>query len=373
MSRVSNLIKEIRDRLNELELLNQSSFPEITAPAVDISATNLRISDSSISLNKTDFQISKSKLIELCSLIVNHIGSEINIKPYVEIFDPNRCNTYCIVKEIPRREKFLKEDENLYYDLSSKKYYSQCRMPKDKCNNNYCARHTGITQTDVSKMKILTDSKYILLLDISVKEYCKMYLSRLSPAQPPNSGPAASTTRPAPAASTTRPAPATASQKSRVLKKDPAPILPPKPKEPLSSESESDSDSTSETSDSSVSEVDMIVSKVIETLKPAPSRAPAPSPSRAPAPSPSRAPTPSPSPESDSGSDSDPEDSDDCMLDADEIHDEDGNTYYIDESKSVIKLDDDGYGVRLGILKEFKSGSLFYKNKRWKIDYFPKK
>ena len=25
------------------------------------------------------------------------------------------------------------------------------------------------------------------------------------------------------------------------------------------------------------------------------------------------------------------------------------------------------------MLKEFKSGTIFYKNKRWKIDYFPKK
>ena len=49
------------------------------------------------------------------------------------------------------------------------------------------------------------------------------------------------------------------------------------------------------------------------------------------------------------------------------------NTYYIDEAKSVIKLDEEGYGIRLGMLKEFKSGNLFYKNKRWKIEYFPKK
>jgi hypothetical protein len=61
------------------------------------------------------------------------------------------------------------------------------------------------------------------------------------------------------------------------------------------------------------------------------------------------------------------------MLDADEIHDEEGNTYYIDEAKSVIKLDEEGYGERLGMLKENKSGNLFYKNKRWKIEYFPKK
>ena len=344
MSRVSKLIKEIRDRLNELESLNHSSFQEITPPSVDISANHLRISDSCISLNATDFQISKSKLIELCNLIVNHTGSEINIKPFVETIDPNRCNSYCIVKEIPRREKFLKEDENLYYDyISSKKYYSQCRMPKDKCNN-YCARHTGITQTDVSNMKILTDSKYILLLDISVKEYCKMYLSRLAPVSVDPTG-SVDPVDPVVSVAVAVAVVAGSSVKkvsTSSVKKVSSPILPPKAKEPLSSESEVESDS-----DSSVSEVDMIVSKVSELLKP----------------------SLSPSSESES----DPEDSDDCMLDADEIHDEDGKTYYIDESKSVIELDDDGYGVKIGILKELKSGSIFYKNKRWKIDYFPKK
>jgi len=354
MSRVSKLIKEIRDRLNELESLNHSSFQEITPPSVDISANHLRISDSCISLNETDFQISKSKLIELCNLIVNHSGSEINIKPFVETIDPNRCNSYCIVKEIPRREKFLKEDENLYYDyISSKKYYSQCRMPKDKCNN-YCARHTGITQTDVSNMKILTDSKYILLLDISVKEYCKMYLSRLTPA--PAVAPAVSVdpvvaVAVVEASSVLKKVPASSVLKKvsgSIVKKVSSPILPPKAKEPLSSESEVESESESD-SDSSVSEVDMIVSKVSESLKPSVSLSPS------------------------IESESDPEDSDDCMLDADEIHDEDGKTYYIDESKSVIELDDDGYGVKIGILKELKSGSIFYKNKRWKIDYFPKK
>ena len=336
MSKVSKLIKEIRDRLNELEsLLNPSQLGEIPPSVIDISRNNFLISDSCISLNATDFQISKPKLIEFCNLIVNEGCSEINIKPYVETFDPNRCNSYCIVKEIPRREKFLKEDENLYYDLSSNKYYSQCRMPKDKGKSNHCARHTGIKQTDVSKMKILTDSKYILLLDPSIKEYCKMYLSRTSPIHFSNSAPALAALA-APAA------PAT--QKSSVLKKAPAP----KPKEPLSSESE----------ESDISEVDMIVSKVIETLKPVPAPAPAILESES---------------ESESSSDSDPEDSDDCMLDADEIQDEDGKIYYIDESKSVIELDENNYGVKIGMLKEFKSGSIFYKNKRWKIDYFPKK
>ena len=347
MSKVSKLIEEIRDRLNELELLtNPSSFTEITHNVVDIS-----ISDSSISLNKTDFQISKSKLIELCSLIVKDSNREINIKPFVETFDPNRCNCYCIVKEIPRRDKFLNEDENLYYDKSIKKYYSQCRMPKDKCNNNYCARHIGTNQIDVSNMKILTNSKYILLLDASVREYCKTYLSTslITPVPAPPPAPALSQisarvqilkSTPSPASQVPSILKKASAQATKALKKAPAPAPAPTPKEKeqISSDSEAESDPSSETS-----EVDMIVSKVIESLKPVPE------------------------------SDSDPEDSDDGMLDADEIHDEDGKTYYIDESKSVIELDEDGYGVRLGILKEFKSGSLFYKNKRWKIDYFPKK
>jgi hypothetical protein len=113
----------------------------------------------------------------------------------------------------------------------------------------------------------------------------------------------------------------------------------------LKENSDIESSSDSENESGSDSEVDMIVSKVRDSLKPAPSKE----------------------------SDSDHEDSDDCMLDADEIHDEEGNTYYIDEAKSVIKLDEEGYGIRLGMLKEFKSGNIFYKNKRWKIEYFPKK
>jgi hypothetical protein len=230
-------------------------------------------------------------------------------------------------------------------------------MPKDKCNN-YCARHTGITQTDVSNMKILTDSKYILLLDILVKEYCKMYLSRLAPVSVDPTGSvdpvdpvvavaivSGSSVKKVSTSSVKKVSTSSVKKVSAsIVKKVSAPILPSKAKEPLSSESEVESDS-----DSSVSEVDMIVSKVSESLKPSVSLSPS------------------------SESESDPEDSDDCMLDADEIHDEDGKTYYIDESKSVIELDDDGYGVKIGILKELKSGSIFYKNKRWKIDYFPKK
>jgi hypothetical protein len=373
MSRISNLIEEIRNRLKELELLtNPSSFPEIPPHVVDISINNLRLSDSSISFNKTDFQISKAKLIELCSLIVKGSNTEINIKPFVETFDPNRCNCYCIVKEIPRRDKFLNEDENLYYDKVTRKYYSQCRMPKDKCNNNYCARHIGTNQIDVSNMKILTNSKYILLLDTSVREYCKMYLSTSLitpvPAPPPAPGLSPisahvqvlkSNVTPVTAVTPVTHVPSilkkASAQATKALKKVPVP----KVKEPISSDSDPDSDPSSETS-----EVDMIVSKVIDTLKPA-SAASAAS---------SAAPAAACESELDSDSEpEDPEDSDDCMLDADEIHDEAGNTYYIDESKSVIKLDEDGYGVRLGMLKEFKSGNLFYKNKRWKIDYFPKK
>jgi hypothetical protein len=192
-------------------------------------------------------------------------------------------------------------------------------------------------------MKILTDSKYILLLDSSVKEYCKMYLSRLAPDSVDPVDPVDSVAV-VPASSVKKQASSVKKVQASSVKKVSAPILPPKAKEPLSSESEVESDS-----DSSVSEVDMIVSKVSESLKPSVSLSPS------------------------SESESDPEDSDDCMLDADEIHDEDGKTYYIDESKSVIELDDDGYGVKIGILKELKSGSIFYKNKRWKIDYFPKK
>jgi hypothetical protein len=355
MSREQILINEIRDMLNKLEsLLNRDPDLEITY----IEPTNFRILDSTITINGTKFQITSAQRIELCKFVVNNTTSQINIKPFVETIDTSRCNCYCIVKEIDRREKFLSEGENLYYDESKNKYYSQCRMPSIKNNNNNCNRHTGSPQIDVSRMKILTNSSYNLSLDSSIKEYCKMYLESNEPKLTHVSAPKpAPVEKPIPVKKPVpvkKPIPV---KTPPVKKFDPVekPTLTPVPAPKLIESENSDIDSSSESESVSEAEVDMIVSKVIETLKPVPS------------------PAPSPNSESESESESDAEDSDDCMLDADEIHDEEGNTYYIDEAKSVIKLDEDGYGVRLGMLKEFKSGNLFYKNKRWKIDYFPKK
>lgn len=343
MSREQFLIKEIRDRLNELEsMLNKSP--------VHADPTNLRISDSTITSNGTIFPITEEQKIELCKFIVKTTDPQINIKRFVDKYEPSRCICYCLVKEIERREKFLSEGENLYYDESKKKYYSQCRMPCIKDNNNNCNRHTDSIQIDISRMKILTNPSYNLSLDQSIKEYCKMYLSpysssesdvlKPSPVEDPKPAvevhPKAAPVKKAPVEVRTKPAPV----KKAPVKK-PAAVEAPKLKE------NSDIESSSSSADSD-SEVDMIVSKVRESLKPAP-------------------------PEEESNSEAEDSDSDDCMLDADEIHDEEGNIYYIDEAKSVIKLDEDGYGVRLGMLKEFKSGNIFYKNKSWKIDYFPKK
>jgi hypothetical protein len=202
-------------------------------------------------------------------------------------------------------------------------------------------------------MKILTNPSYNLIVDSIIQNYCRSHLPNEAPVPPikltPVEAPVAVSPKqvqidipkkPAPIKATIevpkKPAPVKKNAVEPPKKPAPveAPVAVPKLKENSDIESSSDSDS----------EVDMIVSKVSESLK---------------------------APEDESGSDH--EDSDDCMLDADEIHDEEGNTYYIDEAKSVIKLDEEGYGIRLGMLKEFKSGNLFYKNKRWKIDYFPKK
>jgi hypothetical protein len=219
-------------------------------------------------------------------------------------------------------------------------------------------------------MKILTNSSYNLSLDQSIKDYCKMYLFSSSESEAPTQPQTVPSPKPAPVAPATKPAPVNKAPVAPATKAAPinkapvspatkaapinkAPVSPatkaaPINKAPVAAENsdiESASDSENESSSSSDSEVDMIVSKVSESLKSPPTE--------------------------ESGSEQ--EDSDDCMLDADEIHDEEGNTYYIDEAKSVIKLDEEGYGERLGMLKEFKSGNIFYKNKRWKIEYFPKK
>jgi hypothetical protein len=328
MSREQILINEIQTRLDELKSLFQTIPPTPTVEEPE----NFKFSDSILRMNDTVFKITPAQRIELCEFISRTLDKQINVKRFIEKIDPLRCNCYCLVKEIDRRNQFLKEGENLYYD--GKKYYSQCRMPSIPNNNNYCNRHTTSEKIDISRMKILTNDTFNLTLDSTIKTYCMSYL----PVQPP--------TQPAPVATQVAPAkkePDTVSKKapeaSPPIKKAPQKKAPPKKPAPKLKEN-----SDIESSSGSDSEVDMIVSKVSESLK---------------------------APEDESGSE--PEDSDDCMLDADEIHDEEGNTYYIDEAKSVIKLDEEGYGERLGMLKEFKSGNLFYKNKRWKIEYFPKK
>jgi hypothetical protein len=362
MSRQQTLISEIRERLNELEsLLNPTT---VHPPTVE-DPPNFQLSDSILKMYGTVFKITPAQRIELCKFISITTDQQINIKRFVETIDQSRCKCHCLVKEIDRREKFLTEGENLYYDEMKNKYYSQCRMPSIPNNNNFCNRHTDTPQIDVSRMKILTNDTYNLTIDSIIKSYCMSHL--------PNEAPVAPLTQRVPVEAPTefspKPTPVKKSQvevpkKQAPVKapvevpKKPAPVKAPvaTPNKPVPAKKvpvdalKVKENSDIESSSGSDSEVDMIVSKVSESLK---------------------------APSEESGSDhedsEDSEDSDDCMLDADEIHDEEGNTYYIDEAKSVIKLDEEGYGERLGMLKEFKSGNLFYKNKRWKIEYFPKK
>jgi hypothetical protein len=380
MSRQQTLINEIRARLDELEsLLNPATPPTPTVAEPQ----NFQFSDSILRMNETVFKITPAQRIELCEFISTTHDNKINIKRFIEKIDPSRCRCYCLVKEIDRRKQFLTEGENLYYDETKNKYYSQCRMPSIPNNNNYCNRHTNAQEIDISRMKILTNDTYNLTIDSTIKSYCMSHLPNETQVAPQTQSvlvkePVAPQTQPAPIKEPVAPqtqsvpveAPVEPQKKPAPAKKEPVapqkkpapakkePVAPQKKSPPIkkapvvvaklkeNSDIESSSNSENESSSSSDSEVDMIVSKVSESLK-------------------------APVSEEESGSEA--EDSDDCMLDADEIHDEEGNTYYIDEAKSVIKLDEEGYGERLGMLKEFKSGNLFYKNKRWKIEYFPKK
>ena len=327
MSRQQTLINEIRKRLDELESLLNPTTPPI--PTVE-EPPNFQFSDSILKMNGTVFKITPTQRINLCKFISTTPDKQINVKQFIEQIDPLRCKCYCLVKEIDRRKQFLTEGENLYYDEMKNKYYSQCRMPSISNNNNNCNRHTNSQEIDISRMKILTNETYNLTIDSVIKTYCMSHL--------PNETQVAPSTQSTPAKKEPVAPPTQAPEASPPIKKAPQKKAPPKKPAPKLKEN-----SDIESSSGSDSEVDMIVSKVSESLKPSPTE------------------------------ESKQEDSDDCMLDADEIHDEEGNTYYIDEAKSVIKLDEEGYGERLGMLKEFKSGNIFYKNKRWKIEYFPKK
>jgi len=367
MSRQQTLINEIRTRLDELEsLLNPTTVPNPTV----IDPPNFQLSDSILKMNGTVFKITTAQRIELCKLITNTTDQQINIKRFVETIDQSRCGCYCLVKEIDRREKFLSEGENLYYDEIKNKYYSQCRMPCIPNNNNNCNRHTDAPNIDVSRMKILTNSSFNIIVDSIIKAYCMSHLPNEEPVESSKKPPLIKAPDTVPKKQVPLEAPVAVSPKQVQIDfpkkavpvevpKKPASVkknaveVPKKPqtvvpinKSPVEASKVKDNSDIESSSDSdSDSEVDMIVSKIRDSLKPAPT-------------------------EEESGSE---KDSDDGMLDADEIQDEEGNTYYIDEAKSVIKLDEEGYGVRLGMLKEFKSGNIFYKNKSWKIVYFPKK
>jgi hypothetical protein len=362
MLRQQTLINEIRERLNELESLLNPTTPPL--PIV-IEPTNFQFSDSILKMNGTIFKITMTQWIELCKFISTTPEQQINVKRFIEKIDPVRCKCYCLVKEIDRRKQFLTEGENLYYDEMKNKYYSQCRMPSIPNNNNYCNRHTNAQEIDVSRMKIQTNDTYNIIIDSSIKSYCISHLSNETQVAPPKKpvlveAPILAPTQHPPAKKTSvAPPKKPVSVEAPILAPTQQPpakktsVAPPKKSLPAKKEQveslklkdNSDIESSSNSENESDSEVDMIVSKVSDSLKSTPTE--------------------------ESGSEQ--EDSDDCMLDADEIHDEEGNTYYIDEAKSVIKLDEEGYGERLGMLKEFKSGNIFYKNKRWKIEYFPKK
>ena len=54
-------------------------------------------------------------------------------------------------------------------------------------------------------------------------------------------------------------------------------------------------------------------------------------------------------------------------LEADEIHDINGKVYYVDQNKTVIILDEDGCGEKIGRLIENKKGTIFYQSKKWII------
>ena len=173
MSRQQTLINEIRARLNELEsLLNPPTPPTPTV----VPPPNFQFSDSILKMNETAFKITSAQRIELCEFISTTTAQQINIKRFVETIDASRCGCYCLVKEIERREKFLTEGENLYYDEIKKKYYSQCRMPSIPNNNNNCNRHTDTPQIDISRMKILTNPSYNLIVDSIIQNYCRSHL-----------------------------------------------------------------------------------------------------------------------------------------------------------------------------------------------------
>ena len=338
-SSINIIFDKLIAELNEVK--PKSSDPTMIIDIKSSSNGTITYITGSDEITKT---ISKSELIDLCNAIQEAKNdSIISLKCASSASTTQQslkktksskteCNYHYLIKDKTKRVDLLNKGFTIYVDNKSK-YYTKCRLSSESGSNN-CNRHVDCSDNvDISRMTIiLFENKY--LISDKLKMSCKLIIDNLSgskeeykndddiivnklsiSASSASSASAASSASSASAASSASSASAASAAVVSVVSvvASAAALLSESDDEKLSSESE-DEKSTDESEDNKSS-----------------------------------------------SSESEEE------IETDEIHDIDGKVYYVDQNKTVIILDKDGCGEKIGRLIENKKGTIFYQSKKWII------
>ena len=308
---INSILDKLITELNEIKA--KSSDPTVI---IDIKSSGNGTITYMTDSNEITKNISKNELIDLCTEIQGAKNeSIISVKCVSSASTMTKslkkkslkpeCNYYYLIKDKTKRVDLLGKGFTIYVDDKSK-YYTKCRLSSESGSNN-CNRHINCSDNvDISRMTIvLFENKY--LISNKLKMSCKLIIDNLS-----------------------------GSKEEYKIEDD---II-------------VDKLSISDTSDTS----DTVVVPVIVSAAALLSESEDDEDDRSTVIESSES-------EDDKSSSSESEEE----LEADEIHDINGKVYYVDQNKTVIVLDEDGCGEKIGRLVENKKGTIFYQSKKWTI------
>lgn len=305
-SSINIILDKLIAELNEVKA--KSSDPTMIIDIKSSSNGTITYITGSDEITKT---ISKNELIDLCNAIQEAKNdSIISLKCALSASTTSKslkktksskteCNYHYLIKDKTKRVDLLNKGFTIYVDNKSK-YYTKCRLSSESGSNN-CNRHADCPDNvDISRMTIiLFENKY--LISDKLKMSCKLIIDNLSGSKEEYKNDDDIIVNKLSISASSASA-ASAAVVSVVASA--AALLSESDDEKLSSESE-DEKSTDESEDNKSS-----------------------------------------------SSESEEE------IETDEIHDIDGKVYYVDQNKTVIILDKDGCGEKIGRLIENKKGTI---------------
>ena len=311
---INSILDKLITELNEIKA--KSSDPTVI---IDIKSSGNGTITYMTDSNEITKNISKNELIDLCTEIQGAKNeSIISVKCVSSASTMTKslkkkslkpeCNYHYLIKDKTKRVDLLGKGFTIYVDDKSK-YYTKCRLSSESGSNN-CNRHINCSDNvDISRMKIvLFENKY--LISNKLKMSCKLIIDNLS------------------------------GSKEEYKNEDDIIV------NKLSTPDTPDTPDTYDTSDISDTDIDPVVVPVVVPAAALLSE--------------------SEDDEDDRSTVIESSESEE-ELEADEIHDINGKVYYVDQNKTVIVLDKDGCGEKIGRLVENKKGTIFYQSKKWII------